>query len=170
MAIKDLKTYLSKLSKEKLIEHIVEIYSKNKPVKEYFENLLNPDPLGNLQLYKSKVYEAFFPKRGYTLKLANARKAITDFKKLNPQPEHLADIMLYYTEIGVQFTNEFGDIDEQFYTSMENQFDNSLKFMRKNNLLAQFKERCQEILRDTKHIGWGFYDTLGDIYHEYFKN
>jgi len=169
MAIKELKTYLNNLSKEELIEKITETYSKNKQAKEYFDNLIKPDPLGNLQLYKNKVFEAFFPKRGYNLKLSDARKALNDYKKLNPLPEHLADIMLYYTEMGIDFTNEFGDINESFYNSMENQFENSLKFMKQNDLLSIFKTRCNAAVTNTSHIGWFFHDTLKALYFEYYN-
>ena len=65
---------------------------------------------------KEAVLECFFPKRGFKLRLKDARKVISDFKKLEPDPESLADVMLYYVECGVRFTNDFGDIDEPFYT------------------------------------------------------
>ena len=30
----------------------------------------------------------------------------------------MADLLLVYAETGVRFTNEYGDIDEAFYTNM----------------------------------------------------
>ena len=56
-----------------------------------------------------------------------AKKAISDFKKLSDSPLNNADIMLHYVENGVQFTDAYGDIDERFYTSMENMFDDAVK-------------------------------------------
>ncbi len=169
MALRELKKHLENLPKDELIKIIGELYNLNKQNKEFCENKFNPDSEGKLQLYKQKVKEAFFPKRGYQLKLSDARKAISDFKKLSPSAEQLCDILLYYTEMGVDFTNEYGDIDENFYTSLENNYEKALELMSKNKLLAVFQERCEAVVSNTIDMGWGFHDTLSDIYSENFE-
>jgi hypothetical protein len=52
-----------------------------------------------------------------------ARKAVSDYKKVSASKFGLADVMLYYVEMGVQFTNAYGDIDEAFYNSMESMYE-----------------------------------------------
>ena len=170
MSVKDFKAYLNKLSKQDIIKLAGNMYNINKQIKEYCDNLATPNPAGNLNKYKNLVFDAFYPSRGDKLKIGDGRKAIANFKKLKPPVEHIADIMLYYTEMGVEFTCEFGDIDEKFYDSMENNFMKTLEYMHKNNLLEQFKGRCRNVVDATVNTGWGFHDTLSDFYFEYYQD
>lgn len=84
------------------------------------------------------------------MRLSISRKAINDFKKLGPSKENIADLLLYYVEGGVELTNEFGDIDENFYTSIENAYETSLELMNKEEILSKFKYRAFEIVEETK--------------------
>ena len=77
--------------------------------------------------------------------------------------------MLYYVECGVRFTNDFGDIDENFYISMEKMFDQTLALLKKEDILDQFNDRASKILTDTDGMGWGFFDSLCEIYYNYYE-
>ena len=169
MGLREVKLELNRLDKGELIKHISELYKKYKPVKEYFDFYINPDEKKLLEEYKEKVTEGFFPKRGYQLKLSISRKAINDFKKLGVSAESLADLLLHFVENGVEFTNEYGDIDENFYTSIENTYANALELIAKNGLLDKFEERAYKIVTDTDDIGWGFHDYLGDLYYQHYE-
>lgn len=168
MGLREVKSELNKLDKEELIKHISELYKKYKPIKEYFDFYINPDENKLLEQYKEKVTEGFFPKRGDQLKLSISRKAINDFKKLGTSAESLADLLLHFVENGVEFTNEYGDIDENFYTSVENTYLNALEIIDKNGLLDKFKQRAYKIVSDSDGIGWGFHDYLGDLYYQHY--
>ncbi|MCG8307181.1 MAG: DUF6155 family protein [Cytophagales bacterium] len=117
-------------------------YKKFKPGKENFDFYLNPDETDILNRYKERVQEGFYPKRGDQLKLSISRKAISDFKKLGTSAGVLADLMLFYVECGVEFTNDFGDINESFYISIETTFAKTLKSISKEDLLPKFGERA----------------------------
>lgn len=115
MGLTDLKKELKKLDKDKLIDLVADLYKKNKFVKEFFDFYVNPDEKELFNKYRDKVFEAFYPKRGDNYKLKDGKQAISDFKKLGTSADSLADLMLFYVETGVIFTNDFGDIDEPFY-------------------------------------------------------
>lgn len=168
MGFREVKKELVKLDKDALIKHISELYKKYKPVKSYFDFYVNPNEDEVLATYKNKVREGFFPKRGFDLKLSISRKAINDFKKLGVSPDALADVLLYYVECGVEFTNEFGDISESFYTSLENTFENALKLMHEHSILYRYKVRASKVVEATSHIGWGFHDYLDSVYLEFY--
>ena len=51
--------------------------------------------------------------------------------------------MLHYVDQGVNFTGQYGDIDEPFYNSMEKMFKDALKLSKKNNLLPFFQKNCE---------------------------
>jgi len=49
---------------------------------------------------------------------------------------------LRFVECGVELTNTYGDIDENFYTSVENTYANALELIDNNGLLEKCKERA----------------------------
>jgi hypothetical protein len=122
-----------------------------------------------LEQYKSVVRNEFFPARGFgEARLSIARKAVNDYKKVSDSHEGLIDLMLFYVEMGVRYTNAYGDINESFYSSMESMYERATKHIAEHNLRDQFQQRCRRIVSDTSGIGWGFHDTLCDIYNDYF--
>ncbi|MGM0377629.1 MAG: DUF6155 family protein, partial [Bacteroidota bacterium] len=92
----------------------------------------------------------------------------SDAKKMGFPPEALADLMLFYVENGVEYTYEFGDIDEPFYTSMENMYRDALELIRAERLADKFEDRAYHIPEKAEGTGWGFHETLYDFYYEYF--
>ncbi len=170
MGLTDIKKELKKLDKNKLIELFAELYKKNNSVKEFLIYYVNPDEKELLERYRNKVFEAFYPKRGNQLKFKEGKQAIGDFKKLGVSPELLADLMLFYVEAGVSFTNDFGDIDEAFYSSLENTFHAALKLMKKDNLLEKFVDRARQVVSDSDRIGWGFHYYLLEAYEHFFDD
>jgi len=69
-----------------------------------------------LEKYRRKIIEQFFPRRGFgKLKLAEARKAIRDYRKATGNVAGTIDLLLTYVENGTEFTQQFGDINEPYY-------------------------------------------------------
>lgn len=170
MGLTDIKKELKKLDKDKLIYLVADLYKKNKSVQEFLDFYVNPNERELFEKYRDKVFVAFYPKRGYKLKLKDGKKAISDFKKLGPSTDLLADLMLFYVETGVQFTNDFGDIDEGFYSSMATTYVAALTLMRKENLLDKYADRASKVVSDTSGIGWGFHDYLCDVHSDFYAD
>lgn len=164
-----LKSDLAKLDKNALIEIIADLGKKNKAVQEYLNFYFKPDEDGLFEKYKAKVYKAFFPKRGFGYNLKQGKQAISDFKKLGPSESLVADLMLFYVETGVECTNDFGDISETFYSSLESTFAAALKIMKKEDVLDKFEDRAARIPKDTRNIGWGFHDVLCDTFYQFYE-
>ena len=119
--------------------------------------------------YKDKVRYEFFPPRGFgRLNLREAKKSISDFKKLCPDKIMVIDLMLFYVENCVEFTNDYGDIDERFYNSAESVYEQVVKEV--NNagmpIYEKFADRLEAVVNNTSGIGWGFHDCLRDIYNK----
>ena len=96
MGLTDIKKELKKLEKEKLIELIADLYKKNKSVKEFFDFYVNPNERELFNKYRDKVFEAFYPRRGYNYKLKEGKQAISDFKNLDLLPTYLL-ILCFFT-------------------------------------------------------------------------
>lgn len=170
MGLTDVKKELKKMDKDKLIDLVADLYKKNKSVKEFFDFYVNPDERQLFEKYRDKVFEAFYPKRGYIYKLKDGKQAISDFKKLGTSTELVADLMLFYVETGVQYTNDFGDINETFYRSLATTFVDSLTLMHKENLLDKFENRVEKVVEDTSEIGWGFHDFLVQTWINFYPS
>ena len=162
--------YLRSLSPDSLIAEIKELHRMFPSVREYYQAKLHEDgEIELLQKYKKIIKDEFLPGWGPgNSRLSVARKAVNDFIKVSKKSIHIADIQLYYVEVGVLFTNEYGDIDERFYESMESMYEKAGHYVVGHKLQKIFEERFQKILSDTSGIGWGFPDALGDIYSEIF--
>ncbi len=171
MTTTGLKKQLTSFSKEELIKHIIELDKKYKQVQEYHQLLFTGDVSAVLEKSKAIIDNEFYPSRGLPkMRLSVARKAISEAGKLGLPNEFIIDLMLFYVETGVQFPCDYGDIDEPFYNSMESMFAKVLKLMSKDDLLLKFQNRARAIVEDTVNTGWGFHDTLGDFYYEFYKD
>ncbi|MCG3118855.1 MAG: hypothetical protein ALAOOOJD_01134 [bacterium] len=165
-----LKQYLTQLPPSQLVDDIIDLYKKFNAVKDYYQNRMAPAAGQHLlEKYKAIIQKELFPTRGFgKLRLAVARKAITEYQKVSDSIPDLADLMLFYVEMGVQFTKTYGDINEPFYDSMETMYERVAKFVTKHQLNSQFVPRFDRIVNATSGMGWGFHDALTEIYHEHF--
>ena len=101
------------------------------------------------------------------MRFSICRKAISEFKSLDPAPEFLADLMLYIPECASEIADNYGDMWEQFYDAAENNFKTAMKYISEHNLQSQFQKRIDIILHNCESSGWGFPDTMWDIYYDY---
>ncbi|MGZ8218903.1 DUF6155 family protein [Methylomagnum sp.] len=164
MKTSELKAHLMSLDQQSLVAEVTELFQKFPVVKDYYETKLGSDGPAVLEKYKAIVTNQFFPKRGFgKAKLSVARKAVNDFKKLSKSPADTADIMLHYVEQGSRFTNEYGDIGESFYISMESMYEDALRFIVKHGLIEDWRDRCEAIIKNATE-GRGFRDGLEASY------
>jgi len=171
LTLRELKQYLKGKSHDELVSDVATLFTKFDAVKEYYTmhlgGIYSPDLLNQ---YKAVIRQEFFPSRGYgEARLSVARKAVNDYKKVSDSREGLIDLMLFYVEMGVKYTNQYGDINESFYSSMERMYDRATKQIAESHLHDQFQQRCLGIVFDTSGTGWGFHDTLSEIYDEVFE-
>ena len=169
MGLAALKKELKTLDSDKLIALIADLYKKNKAAREYLDFYVQPNERERFEHYRARVVAAFFPKRGYQLRLREGKQALSDFQKLEPAAELVADLLLVYVETGVRFTNEYGDIDEAFYTSLENTYAKALALMKQVQLLPHFAARTAQVVRDASGTGWGFHDYLTEVREEFYR-
>lgn len=61
----DLKNHLQQLSKEQIMNLVLEYYSSSKEARKYFDYLLAPDIGNKFKESKAVIYNEYYPKRGY---------------------------------------------------------------------------------------------------------
>ena len=162
----DLKKNLQKTDKGELINLIRDLYRLSEENRRYLlagcmDTKAEP---GILEAYKEIIKNEFFPEKGYgTLRYSVAEKAIDSYYKASGDFEGKMELMFFYVENGVDFTNKYGDIDEKFYDKiggMLEKFCTLLKTLGGRPLYPRFKKRLFDIRKKTKTIGWGFGDEV----------
>jgi len=170
--MRDFNKYLSGKDNGFLIGELKTLAKLYPDVKEYFLQKMNPDNEKQIMMkYKEIIHNEFFPKRGFgKLRYSIIRKAISDFKKIYQQPENMAELMVSYVEYGIDYTSQFGDIDEHFYDTILRMQRKALDYVLKYNLPGIFDKRLKQMTIDGNGIGWGFSDELCDNYYQYLAD
>jgi len=169
--VTNLKEFLKSKTDEELRKEILELFSLFSDVQDYYSIKLDVGyELELLEKYRKIVKNEFYPERGDPkLRYSILKEAISDFKRISKEPKNLAELMISYVEFGVDFTNDYGDIDERFYNNIENMYQKALQYIFKNSLEELFQNRCKQIADNCDGIGWGFGDFMVELYYENFE-
>jgi hypothetical protein len=171
MTSTEMKHILSSLSKEDIIKLLLKLYNLSKSNKEYIHNSLAVvDEKSLLMKYMDLINNEFYPKKGDPkLRYSFINKSIKEFISLTKNKEYIAFLQLYYVENGVNFTNDYGDIDEQFYDRIAIAYKKALSYIFINKIDKKFYNKCFEIYSNTKDIGWGFHDYMSDLFYAFYE-
>lgn len=162
----ELKKTLTRFDKKELIRLIIELAKLRKDNRVWLDaRLMGQEELPKLvEHYKEKILNGF-----WELDLKVAKKGISDFKKASKDREGLIDLMIYYVEQGTEFTRKYGEFHVQFYTSMKSMYRNVIKLLNNwgdKSFIEKFMPRLKAIVTKTEGMGWGYHDTLGEIYYD----
>ncbi|KIL37700.1 hypothetical protein SD71_00315 [Cohnella kolymensis] len=164
--------HLKSMSQEQLIELVKECFDASKDMERFLAvRIMGKEAVLSLfHEYRKKVEHEFFPQRGHgKLRLAEAKKAISDFEKLTGNARYSLELKLIYVEMGVAFTVAYGDIDQRFYSSIESVYADVIGTVIADDsgeLLHEYKNRIHAVVSDSQGIGWGFHDNLSDLYND----
>ena len=163
-----IKKLLQSMTKDEIIGMVLELYSAKEEAKEYLEYYACPDEKGKLEEYKAIIREEFYPvrRRDPQLRFSVCRKAVADFKKLKPSADAQAELMVSYMEWATQFTYDYGDMWEQYYDSVESNFEKTIKFIVTNGLWEKYSQRLQQCVEWSAGCGYGFADAIADLYED----
>ncbi|REK76061.1 DUF6155 family protein [Paenibacillus paeoniae] len=165
-----LNKHLKQLNNDQLIDLVKACFGASKDMEKFLAvQIMGAEAVKSLfEEYRKKVEYEFFPERGHgKLRLQEAKKAISEFKKLTGSEKYSLELKLIYVEKGVEFTLCYGDIDERFYYSMASVYVDIIDLVNEDEtveLFDEFEERLEAVVSKTEGIGWGFHDDLADIH------
>lgn len=165
-----LKKQLLSLSHPELVQLLIESFQSSKQMEQFLTvKLIGEEAVEALfSAYQKKVKDEFFPDRGFgKLRLTEAKKAIDEFEKITRSQKYTLELKLYYVELGVEFTNTFGDVDARFYDSIVNMYASVVEMINDDdgcNLFEEYEERIATVVEKTEGIGWGFHDNMQYLY------
>lgn len=171
---KDIKQVMAGWSEKQLAGLVQDLYRLNPDNAAFLHaRLLGEQTTGStLNPYKKRICEAVSPSQPWKkdVRLADGRKAISEFKKANGNIKDTLMLMTYYVQCGNDFTLEFGDIDERFYDSMR-----SMVHQIKDALIKEKDQGLTEAIlpllekefeRIDGQMGWGYPDEFGEYVEE----
>ncbi len=169
MSKSQVKAVLKSMDKDEIISMVMDMYSARKEAREYLDFYAEPDEKAKLEEYKKIIRNQFYPSRGFLSKTPSfsvCRKAVSDFKKLKPSEDSLADLMLYYAELACEYAYDWGNMGEQYYESVEKNFGRTLVFIVNNDLWDKYHDRIKNCIHWASRGGWGFGDCINEMYFE----
>ena len=163
-----LRLHLAEWDKPALIALLKDLYEVAAENRDFIQARCQTGESGGeiLEKYRGKIVEQFFPARGEgKLKLGEARKVVRDYRKATSNLSGTAELPMTYVENAAEFTHEYGDIDERFYSSVESALDElaALLHGEAREMYPQFSERLARVEQMIDGIGWGFHDYIGDV-------
>jgi hypothetical protein len=167
---KELKSVLIKKEKSELLKLVSDLYSLSTENRSFLHSKYS---LGeqSLEPYRKIISESLYPDvyKNKPIKLSMGRKAISDYFKATKDHLGQLELMVHYLETGNQFTVDFGDIDEKFYSSLESMFGRIISSLRNQSkdVHAIYHPRLENVVASARNIGWGYYDYISDIFGEY---
>ncbi|MDF0675662.1 MAG: hypothetical protein P0120_15180 [Nitrospira sp.] len=162
-----IRRHLSAQSKAALLALVKDLYDASSSNRNFLHARVQVEAGDGtaVEKYRRTIIEQFYPQRGFgKLKLAEARKAIRDYRRATGDLTGTIDLMLTYVENGTRFTCDFGDINEAYYNSLESVLREMTQLLRKehSSVYPQFRERIQGLETHADRIGWGYGDALRD--------
>lgn len=171
MSKTEVRKYIKSLDRAGLEQLVMDLYSARKEAKEFLEYAVHPNDDAKYKEYKDVITREFFPKRGDgKMRFSVCKKAVKDFKALDPDPVLLCDLMLYIPECASEIANGWGDLWVSFYDSTYNNFAAALKAIVKSGLKSHFQKRVDKILDNCQSSGYGFPDSMEQAYYDYWED
>ncbi len=162
MSKNELKSYLADLSKEQLEDQILDLYSRFKQVKTFYDFAFRPNEDKLLEEARFKVGKEYFPLNGRKAKKrpSIAQKFIRHFKKLELDPLLLADFMIFNIETAQAYCAENKIGKSSFYKSMYNSYTEAADFIREKGIRADFMVRMERIVELNFQQEWPNADSF----------
>ena len=167
----DVKLAIADFERSALIGLISDLYAYSTPNKDFLHARFS---LGSdaLKPYKKIIEDALFPDvmSNDDVEIATAKKAISDYGKAVGDPKGLLELMVHFVECGASFSLDVGYGDEYFFAALERMYEKAIKLLLTLDeaTIDDYYGRFEELMISTSDIGWGFHDTLGDIFYEAF--
>lgn len=156
MSKRALTKYLQSLPKEELENQVLDLYSRFKPVKDYYNFVFNPKEDKLVEEAKFKIANEYFPikRKKARARRSVAQKYIRQFILLEMDPTLVAEVMLFNIETAQRFNERKRINQETFYKSMFNSFEEAAKFIEANGLKGVYENRLRDIIETAWAQEW----------------
>ncbi len=159
----DLKRALADFDRAGLLGLVQDLYVLNKTNQSFLHTrfALGTDTLAS---YKQRIYDLLFPDWNKPVRIAEAKKAISEYRKAIGRPEGLLELHVFWCESASRFSMEYGYADEGYFDALIHQFEAALKLLAAVNDAARraAMERLVGV-RDRTDVGYGVRDDMNTL-------
>lgn len=164
-----LRKELKLKSREDLQADIELLFKQFPQVKKHYTMLYSDNAITeSLEEAKQKIHKEFHGSAKYgcpRASIKDAKKVVTDFKKLPVTDENVIDLILCYVKEILYFIREYGvGYDTNYPDSCASMFELAIKTIQKNQLYSQYENALKKILRKAD----GYVEDIEFLYDEYF--
>ena len=167
----EIRKTLSRCSQNDLLSLLNDLYALSSSNKDFLEaRFLKNSHV--IEHYKSQLKKYLAPSEPWKdhqkISLREAKQVLSRYKKATHDRIGLIDLMIYYVECGTDFLDEYGDMYESYYASLESVFNDILKLIKQypDEEIQDFIERLKSIMKKSDHMGWGYPDSLSQSFQE----
>lgn len=165
-----LDEYINSLDENILKFQITEMYRLFPNVKEYYDLRINPileDKL--LEEYKELIKNEFHTyKSKIKVSYSKVSDTIREFKEISIMPEKTIELMLYYVNLGIEVSNLYGEMEEEFYINVEATFHKALNLIFKHDLREMFEKKVKDIVDNILILEDDFKNNMYNILNSYY--
>lgn len=158
------KSDIKNLTKDELIDLLFGLSKLNKENNAFLKSKLS---LGHNDLFKlscKKIDKAFSYFEVMSLK--DARKALVDFKKSNPNDSLFIELCIYYIKQAYHLEKTDWRFQESFYSAIEKVYDIIFDMIKKDDLLKdRYKVEVEKLIKKSNE-GWSHRDYLEEKFEE----
>jgi hypothetical protein len=155
MSKRDLKKYIAELNKEQLEEQVLDLYTRFKQVKEYYDFAFNPKEDKLVEECKFKINREYFPTKGRRAKTRRsvAQKCIKHFKQLGVDAPIIIEIMLFNLNTAQRYSAR-RKVYDTFYRSMIKSFEELVNYVVENNMQQTYVTEINKIAEEAWQQDW----------------
>ena len=163
----DIRRKLGQTDTDYVIGIVKALFDFSKENRTFLASRLFPetDWSALLEKYRKQVREAVFPDPPRQIRLGDARKAISAYKKATSDLAGTAELMLVFVESGTECASSYGVDYESFYNSLISMLNNLLDVLcdeHNRGLLERFRERVYALEEKASDTGWGYADSVSE--------
>lgn len=150
------------LSRDQLADVLLQVYDAKKEAREFLDYFIEPDEQAALDKYKSVIIKEFRPTKGRAKRRVSVcRKAIKEFKVLQPSPPLVADLIVTYTE---HLITHIVQNPYDCTPTQRNEFIQQLRFTAEyitcEGCANEFNNRIDAIIATTRFAGFGLAEEV----------
>lgn len=154
------KAKLADLDRDGLVSLTADLYALNKTNRSFLHTRFSLG-VDALATYRKRIHDALFPDWNKPVKVAEAKKAISEYRKAIGRPEGVLELRLFWCEAASSFSMDFGYADEGYFDALLLQFEaalNALKGMSETSGKSAI-ERLVAV-RDRTDVGYWLEDDM----------
>jgi len=163
----DVKTKLTDFDRAGLLALVQDLYAASKDNQAFLNARLSlgDDPL---KPYMATIERWLRPDvyKNQTYSVSKAKKAIADYKKAVGRSEGLVELMVFFCEQALAFSNDVGVDDEGYYDALVRVFEQVLKLVTSmpEPQRESFLDQLEDIRADGQGLGWGVGDDFNAMW------